>query len=228
MKVFGYIRVSGAGQSDGQGFDRQIDIINTYISHCRIGYAPFELVKVYTDVHTGTADALDRPGFSQMIADLNGIRTIIVERLDRLARSVTVQEQAITWLAAHDVDLIVADTGENVTEAYMADPMKRALIQIQGVFAELEKSMIVKKLRLAREKAKTVRNGKCEGQKAFGEVDAAELDVVKMIRVLRIQGDSFGKIARKLDLAGIKTRNGGSWQPSTVRSIVKGRVYKAI
>ena len=44
-----------------------------------------------------------------------------------------------------------APPGENVTEAYLADPMKRALIQIQAVFAELEKSMIVKKLRAARQ-----------------------------------------------------------------------------
>ncbi len=218
-----YIRVSGQGQENGQGLERQRNTINAYADANGV-----ELVETYEDVYTGTADALDRPGFSKMVTELNGVNTIIIERLDRLARSITVQEHAILWLAAHDFELLVADTGENVTKAYMDDPMKRALIQIQGVFAELEKSMLVRKLRLAREK-KRAENGKCEGQKAYGEVDAEERETVRFIRRLREgRGETLRAIADNLNADHLPTRSGRPWSFSTVASIVKGRVYAGI
>ena len=47
--------------------------------------------------------------------------------------------------------IISADTLQDVTAAFFGDPMLRAMIQVQGVFAELDKSMLVAKLRKARE-----------------------------------------------------------------------------
>ena len=47
------------------------------------------------------------------------------------------------------IDLYSANTGENVTQAIKDDPVKKAMVQMQGVFAELEKSRLVKKLRKA-------------------------------------------------------------------------------
>jgi len=217
-----YIRISGMGQADGNGLDRQTAAITKFAAK-----AGYELEATYKDVHTGTDEALNRPGFSDMVANLNGTKTIIVERLDRLARSILVQEQAITWLAAHGFHLLVADTEENVTEAYMADPMKRAMIQMQGVFAELEKSMLVKKLRLAREK-KRKENGKCEGRKAYGEVDALERDVVESIFQCRYNGSTYEAIASSLNFVGHKTRMGKNWTKNSVRSVVFGPVYKAM
>ena len=42
-------------------------------------------------------------------------------------------------------------TGQDVSEAMQKDPMLKALVQIQGVFAELEKNLLVRKLRRARD-----------------------------------------------------------------------------
>ena len=49
------------------------------------------------------------------------------------------------------------------------DPMKKAMRQIAGAFAELEKARLVSKLRGARERKKAL-TGKCEGKKYMPSV----------------------------------------------------------
>ncbi len=53
---------------------------------------------------------MDRPAWAEMIAALhsNGVRTIIVEKLDRLARDLMIQEAAIADLRKHVLNLVSA------------------------------------------------------------------------------------------------------------------------
>jgi DNA invertase Pin-like site-specific DNA recombinase len=74
----------------------------------------------------------------------------------------------IIYLASKEIILIDARTGENVTQAIGSDPMKKAMIQMQGIFAELEKNLLVKKLKVARE-CKRKSDGKCEGRKGWND-----------------------------------------------------------
>jgi len=113
-------------------------------------------------------------------------------------------------------------TGENLTESMSEDPMRKALIQIQSVFSELEKSRLVAKLRRARE-AKRMASGKCEGRKAFGEKNG-EPETVALMRSLRRKRSgkrlSFAKIADELNRRSVPTRTGTKWQTTTVRNIL--------
>lgn len=163
MKAYGYLRVSGQGQIDGNGFDRQQESINQFAEKNGI-----EIVKFYNEQISGTTDSTEREIFQQMVSAIlrNGVRTIVVEGLDRLAREYRVQEQLMIYLASKGISLYDARTGENVTEAISADPMKKAMIQMQGIFSELEKNLLVKKLRVARE-FKKEETGKCEGRKGY-------------------------------------------------------------
>ena len=158
IKAYGYLRVSGQGQIDGDGFRRQEEEIRSYCKNSGI-----ELAGVYQEQGvSGTTDETKRPAFQEMISAIlkNGVRTIIVEGLDRLAREYRIQETLLIYLASKGITLINARTGENVTEAIASDPMKKALVQIQGVFAELEKNLLMKKLRTAR-RARAEVHGKC-------------------------------------------------------------------
>lgn len=122
-----------------------------------------------------------------MITDIlsNGVRAVIVERLDRLAREYMVQEQLLVYLATKRISLYNAATGENITEAVKSDPMKKAVIQIQGVFAELEKSLLVKRLARARER-KRVENGKCEGKKGWNDSEPErKAEILKIVKAMR-------------------------------------------
>lgn len=218
IPVFGYLRVSSVGQIKGHGFERQSETIADFASS-----NGFEVVETFKDAFTGTE--ADRPEFNLMFGRMmgNGVRTILVESLDRLARDVLVQSLLLSKLAQHGITLINCVTGEDVTAAMKDDPMRKALIQIQSVFSELEKSRLVTKLRLARESVKAS-EGKCEGRKAYGEKEG-EPEVVALMRSLRRKRRgrrmSFAKIAEELNSREIPTRTGAIWHPTTVQNILK-------
>jgi DNA invertase Pin-like site-specific DNA recombinase len=222
-KAYGYLRVSGQGQVEGQGFGRQLEAIQ--------GYAEgqgYEIVEVYREEGVSGTQGEERPAFQEMISEIlrNGVRVVIVESLDRLAREYRIQEHLLIYLVSKGIDLISANTGENVTQAIQADPMKKALVQIQGIFSELDKSLLVRKLRKAREKVRTDR-GKCEGRKAYGEDDPEELKVVRRIKLMRrkrkggLPGMTLQQIADKLNEEGIRTKTGKLWQRAQVLNVLR-------
>ena len=170
----------------------------------------------------GKLDEDKRPAFQRMIADCleNGCKVIIVESLDRLAREYRIQESLIIYIATKGLTLISANTGENITEAMMGDPMRRALVQIQGILAELDKNMTIAKLSKARERIRA--SGKrCEGRKQYGD-RPGEPPVLRIMRELRQDGMSPSRIARHLNLIGAQTRQEGKrWHGATVNKILR-------
>src|ERR1700687_2224279 len=94
--AFGYIRVSGQGQVDGDGFTRQAKAIREYAAANGI-----RLVKIFKEEGvSGTIENMDRPAWRDMMAALfrNGVKAIIVESLDRLTRDLIIQETTIASL----------------------------------------------------------------------------------------------------------------------------------
>ena len=233
-QAFGYVRVSGKGQVNGHGPTRQRDDIQSFAD----GHG-YEVVRYFEDAHTGTE--ADRPAFVDMLSIImaNGVRVVIVESLDRLSREsldrlsresldrlsrdLMIQTQLIAKLAAEGVTLIAANTGEDVTAAMHEDPMRRALIQIQGVFAELDKSLLVRKLRKGREQKRKAQ-GKCEGRKAFGERPGEQAIVDRMLVLRRKprggERRSYREIAEILNTESVPTRSGCPWSASTVGGII--------
>ncbi len=214
-----YLRCSGLGNGTDT-WERQIEAIHSF---CKA--EGFNLVGTYQeDATPGKLDKEDRPAFQQMIADLaqNDCKTIVVERLDRLARRFGTQESLLTFIAGEGLTLFAADSGEDVTAAMLGDPMRRALVQIQGIFAELDKNMTIAKLRKARERLRTT-NGKCEGRIAYGmkEGERPTLDVILNMSATY----SPEKIADSLNHAGIKTRYRKRWRGATISKILS-RVHE--
>jgi DNA invertase Pin-like site-specific DNA recombinase len=223
-KSYAYLRVSGQAQIDGNGFDRQLAAIEEYAK--KHGY---EIVDVFKEEGvSGAKGEDDRPAFKEMIAEIlkDSIKVVIVESLDRLAREYRIQEQLLIYLASNEIDLINANTEENVTEAIEGDPMKKAMVQIQGIFSELDKSLLVRKLRKAREKARQER-GKCEGAKRYGEGSEQEQAVIRRIRAMRRnkrgnrKGMTLQQIADRLNEEGIPTKRGKKWTPGQIHMILK-------
>ena len=92
-KAFGYIRVSGKGQIKGDGFMRQEKAIHDYAQQNGL-----EITKVYRE--KGVSGTLaNRPSLLELIVDLekngHGIKMVVVEKLDRLARDLMIQETII-------------------------------------------------------------------------------------------------------------------------------------
>lgn len=224
QQAYGYIRVSGKGQVDGDGFRRQEAEIRAFAQ--ANGY---EVTEMYREEGiSGTTGEADRPAFQAVVEAIlrNGVRTIIVEGLDRLAREYRIQETLLVYLASKDITLIAARTGENVTEAIMADPMRKALVQIQGVFAELEKGMLVKKLRVAREKKREA-EGKCEGRKGYADTEEGRAIIREVKRLRRkkpgCKAMTYEQIAERLNEDGRVTMTGLSLTAHTVRCLAKAQ-----
>jgi DNA invertase Pin-like site-specific DNA recombinase len=215
----GYVRVSGRGQLDGNGPDRQEEIIREFA-----GKRGIEMGKVYLEAFTGTE--ADRPTFMELLSDLlsNGCRTIIVESLDRFARDLLVQSTLLARLVSDGITLLSATTGEDVTASIQDDPMRRALVQIQGVFAELDKNLIVRKLRKAREAARK-QGERCEGRKPYGQKEGED-NVIERIRALRRKPRGGNKktweeVAAALNAEGSLNRSGSKWTRQSLHKICK-------
>jgi len=226
-KAVSYLRVSGKAQVDGDGFPRQREAIARYAKAHGV-----ELVGEYRDEGvSGTRELDDREALSDVLARVqsNGIRIVIVERADRLARDLVVGEMILAEFRKLGAQVIAADSGADLT-AGDDNPTAKLIRQVLGAVSEFEKSVLVAKLKASRVRKRRA-EGKCEGRKAFGE-KPGELEVVGRIRKLRRKpkkGErlSFEKIARQLNAEGIRSRMGKPWGESSVRAIYKRSARKA-
>ena len=215
-----YTRCSGNAQVDGDTWDRQ----NDSIRNCAASKGLTLIHEYREEAIPGKLGEESRPAFQDMITSLlgNGCRIIIIESMDRLARAYVIQEQLITYIASKGLTLIAASTGEDITAAMMGDPMKRAIVQIQGVIAEWEKNMIVAKLAKAR-KRKRENGGKSEGRKPYG-FRPGEREVIDQIMAYAnhgVQRYSPSEIAWDLNTYNIPTRAGRKWTGVQVKRIIE-------
>lgn len=216
--AFGYLRVSGKGQLDGDGFPRQAAAIQKFCSQQSL-----KIVRTFEEKGvTGTAEGMDRAAWVEMIQtamDSKDTHTIVIERLDRLARDLMIQEHIIADVKSRGLTLVsVAEP-----DLCLDDPSRKLLRQIMGAINEYDKTMIVLKLRGARQKIRASA-GKCEGRKAYGAhpKHPEEIQILAEIRELRKNRFSLVEIAAKLNKANKPTRGkGNKWFPNTVARILK-------
>jgi DNA invertase Pin-like site-specific DNA recombinase len=215
VKAFAYLRVSGKAQIEGDGFTRQLEAIRRYAAEHEI-----KIVRVYREEGvSGTKDLENRPAFVELMTALhsNGTKLVLVEKLDRLARDLMVQETIIGDLRKNGFELISVMEPDLLQD----DPSRKLMRQVFGAIAEYEKTMIVLKLRGARARARS-KNGRCEGRKPFGYFEG-EADAVARMRALRAEGLGFDRIATRLNADRIPTRTGKLWHGLVVNRILTGK-----
>jgi site-specific DNA recombinase len=211
-KAFAYLRVSGKGQVEGDGFTRQLEAIKKYAAHSSI-----KIVKVYREEGvSGTTDWENRPAFSEMMAAMlaNGTRTVLVERLDRCARDLMVQESIIADFKRKGLSIISVNEPDLCSD----DPSRVLMRQMLGAFFQYEKTLLVAKLKGARIRAKAA-NGVCEGRKPYG-TRPGESEVIERILSLRDAGTAMDAIAETLNTEGVAPRSGSRWYGSSVRNVL--------
>lgn len=222
LRLVGYRRVSTAGQVDRYGLPAQLTDLKSYAR--ANGH---RLVWTETDdAKSGTLPAEERPA---LVAALKAIAAgeadglLIPGDLDRLSRELIVQEAILSqvWKAAGVVHAtcrgeILADDPD--------DPMRTAIRQFMGIFAQLDRALIAKRMRNGR-KAKAETGGYAGyGSPAFGQrsvdgelvTDQHEDAVKARMRELRTAGKSYREIAAALNAEGLKSKRGGDWHSMTV------------
>ncbi len=198
MKCFMYLRVSGKGQLEGDGFDRQRLACESYALACDL-----EIAEVFEEKGVcGASELEDRPALSELYAALeeNGIKHIVIEKLDRLARDLMIQETIIADMQKHGYTLLSTCEPDLCSK----DPSRVLVRQIFGAIAQYDRAMTVLKLRGARQRMKA-KQGKCEGRKRFGERPGEQEILDRMLDLKRL-GRSCLWIAEALNEEGVPTR----------------------
>jgi DNA invertase Pin-like site-specific DNA recombinase len=212
--AYGYVRVSGLGQAQDEkdGLIRQKDAIRHYAA-----LNGFRIVKWFEDKISGKTDLENRPALCALRTALteDGVRTVLIERLDRLARDLMVQEAIIADLQRHNFELI------SVLEPDMSssDPTRKLLRQMLGAFSEYERSMIVLKLQGARQRIRAKNPDYAEGRKPYG-YRPGEANIIYRARELRNAGYTLTRIAKTLEAEGYGTRYGGRWHAKQISRII--------
>lgn len=138
MTVARYHRVS----TDDQDPQRQLDATAEYVAR-EFGGEPTE---VFVDKSTGTDTA--REDYQRLMADVEAgeIDAVVVHEVSRVSRSIRDLDRTVERLESHNTALHIISEGI-VVDADEDDPYQRALLQLLGVFAELEAKMARKRVR---------------------------------------------------------------------------------
>jgi DNA invertase Pin-like site-specific DNA recombinase len=229
VQAIAYLRTSSAANvgTDRDSDKRQREAIQSFARS-----AGYELVGEYYDAAVSGADPIDtRPGFRALLDRIvgNGIRTVIVEDASRFARTLMVQEAGIATLAGIGVRVLTS-RGDDLTDS--DDEMRVAMRQIAGVFSQLEKTRLVKKLAAARSRRRAAGH-KVEGRKSFAEMaahDPALLEAIKLAKRLRRASPKTGArmslrdIAAELARAGCVSRTRQPYSAKSVRAMAQQRL----
>ncbi|WP_430645423.1 recombinase family protein [Agromyces sp. GXS1127] len=218
MRAAVYIRTSTEAQVDKQGPKVQEDSCRSYAESMG-----FEIVAVlHEEATTGKTD--DRPRFAEalvMIED-GDADCIVFASLDRLARTLTVQEGLLARAWQIGAEVHAANFGL-VPEDDPDDPMRTFIRQVMGAVAQLDRSMITARMMAGRRKKKQD-GGKAEGAYPFGYSKDGpipnELKTLKRMReLLAVDGLSYDAAARTLNEEGRLTRAGKSWSRQNLAKV---------
>jgi len=218
-RMIGYIRVSTDEQArGGVSLDAQRDKIRAYAD-----LVDAELVDVVEDAGLSGSDP-DRPGFVEVVRRVRDgeADTLIVYAIDRLSRSTLDFLNVVSGLR---------DAGRgfvSVREQFdTATPHGRFTLTILAAVGELERELIRERCREA--SARCVRERRVFGKTPFGwkrdgkrlVENPPEMEALLEMVGLRENGVPLHVIANRLNLRRVPTKNGKTWHPSTVRSVLK-------
>ncbi len=171
IMIYGYARVSSKTQLKGNSLEEQE--MELKVNGCR---------EIIPEQHTGKTT--DRPKFKKLIHEtLQSGDTLMVTKLDRLARTVTEGIEAVRYLFSKGVKVHVLNVG------LLEDtPMGNFFLTTLLAVAELERNMILERTSAGKEVART-KPGFHEGRPIKYSKEQIELAMT-----LLNAGNSYSKV----------------------------------
>lgn len=230
MLVLGYVRVSSIEQEQGFGRDIQADAIAAYC-------VAEDLTAPEIREESESAESIiERVVLRELIqrakeSQSKGVQThLVFAKLDRLARDLIDQESVVNYSMKYGFRLHSTSSAENevLNPAFAGDPMRVAMRQMVGIFAQLERGQIQGRLD-AGLAVKAKQGGSTGGRLPFGYkavntdivIDEAEAPIV--IRLFEMidhgldQGSVAGMLAREYPAQC------GHWQKFNISRALKRR-----
>ena len=202
------IRVSTNRQGDsGLGLEAQREVIRRHIES--VGGS---LIQEHVEIESGKSGS--RPTLLRAIAQCGEAKaTLILAKLDRLARNVAF----VSRLMETKINFIALD-------AQFANPL---MLHIMAAFAEHERKMISARTvaALAAAKARGVVLGSFGKELAARNRADAQLFAENLRQPITAMigagNDTLQELAENLDRAGIMTREGSKWAPTSVLRVLR-------
>ena len=229
-RIVGYVRVSTEEQVDGHSLDAQRREIERYAEQHGIalsGIYADEGVSAYTD------RIEKRPQLSALLADasLGAFDAVVVHTIDRWARNIRVQTEALQRLGAAGVGFV--SLTENID---FSTPSGKLMLTMIGGFSEFfSDQLAIHVVKAQRQRAEMglpvgpIPFGYAPG--AAGEapvVDPAAGEAVREAFAARAAGQSNGAIAAMLNRAGFRTKRGQLFTAHAMKDLFNCRFYTGV
>jgi site-specific DNA recombinase len=229
--IAGYVRVSTQDQAEyGRSIEIQKESIKDY------GTKNGLKIDRFYEEHGVSGSLADRPALAELQADVKRglIKTIIITRLDRLARELLLQESILGDFQEKGAQIISIDEPDILS----IDPSRILLRQMKGAINQYEKAMITLRMKSGRIK-KAKEGGYAGGTPCLGykpvkdsnksssylKILPEESRIITIIYELRERGKTLQEIADYLNSGNFKTKRHRSWHKSTIKYILDNKTY---
>jgi DNA invertase Pin-like site-specific DNA recombinase len=219
----GYVRVSSDSQVEtGLSIEHQTARIQAYAAANGLA-----LVEIITDEGISAGRALStRPGGATLLNLIAKGRAghVIALKLDRLFRNTA---DALTQASAWDkagVGLHLIDVHGATVNTKSA--IGRMFFTMMAGFAELERGLVAERttaaMKVKRQRGEVISRPTLGYDRDGGKLvkNAAETALIGRIKAMRVNGQSFHRIADTLNAEQVPTKRGGTWHATTIRGIL--------
>lgn len=227
VRAAGYVRVSDESQVETHSLEAQRREIARYCE--RHGY---QLISMYSDegVSAHSDQIAKRPELVALLeaAKCNEFDVVVVHTLDRWARNVGVQRQALQHLG--DAHVGFASVTESID---FTTPAGKLMLTMIGGVSEFFSDQLA--VHVSKSKKVRVENGLPAGPLPFGyraEEPAAvatplldEASAVVGVFERKVAGDTNGQIAEWLNEQGFATRTGRMFTGHAIKDMLRTRFY---
>ncbi len=220
MKATAYCRISTTGQLDGVSLQMQEDRIRAF---CVAN--DYELVGCFIETMSGSK-AANRPQLQQALESVCKTKgVLVVYSLSRLARSV--RDTLVISERLEKAGANLASLNERIDTSSAIGKM---VFRLLSTLNEFERDQLAERTTAAmshlRRQGKRISSRIPLGFDLAGDGESlientSEQETLRLIHEWKQQGVTVGKIARKLQSQGAKTKAGGQWYPNTVKQILQ-------
>ncbi len=218
-----YTRVSTEDQAkEGFSLDAQMEKLRAYCSA-----RGWEIVKEYVDNGYSGRD-INRPAYKKMMEEIDEWDMLLVMKMDRIHRNSKNFMMMMENLNEKGKEFVSMTESLDTSTA-----MGRFVMDIIQRIAQLESEQIGERVYVGmRQKAKDGK-GVLGSPAPYGyeykngelaEVEG-EINTVRKIYDMYLEGKSLGDIVKWLESEGIRTKRGGKWNKKTVSRILSNPIY---
>ena len=228
-KVGIYARVSTEEQvKEGFSIRGQIEKLSDYAK-----IRDWEIYNIYSDDGISGKNITERPAINNMIKDIisGKVDTVLVFKVDRLTRNTRDLIELVDIFNKNNCDFISLMESIDTKTA-----SGRMFLKIIGIFAEFERENIIERVKFGINRKVSEGYSLCSAHPSYGydrpngekilQINEEETKIVQWIfdKYLN-ENASFTKIAKELNLQGLKTQRGAFWGSKTIQHILTNCNY---